>query len=135
MISLLLVLALVVGVCPAAFAADSSQNHTSEIQPREILTLSSTQYVYLGQQYVAEITLLYTARNETVNGSGLYITGILSGSAKNVRGWAAVGAVTIDQAHIVYSSNHQKASVPITYQASIGTGYNNYTDTIYINLF
>ena len=35
---------------------------------------------------------------------------------------------------ITYSNNHQKAFVPITYQASIGSGYSTYTDTITITL-
>lgn len=105
----------------------------SAVQPKQILTYTHTQYVYSGVN-VAKITMKYTARDDEVNDSGYYITGILNASIKKVKGWTAVGSVSIKRASITYTRNHQIASVPISYEASSGQGYNTYTDTIRIEL-
>lgn len=105
-----------------------------EIEPREILRVNITETVYVGSQYAAEITLPYTIRNEASNSSGYYITGVLSGSIRNVKGWTAVRNVDFNPFDITYSDNHQVAVVPITYEASIGSGYATYDDIIVIDL-
>lgn len=135
MIGLMLALALAVGICPAAFAASAPipQNDVLEIQPREILTQSKSELVRVGSN-VAVITVKYTVRPEKSNDSGYYITGILNASVQNVNGWTAVGSATINSDKVVYSNNHQQASVPVTYEASVGAGYDTYSYTITINL-
>ena len=134
MISLLLVLALAVGICPAAFATDAPQNYASEIQPREVLTLSKTQAVAVDGKHIARITVKYTVRSEPSNISGYYITGISSASIESVIGWTAVRNAKINQSGIVYAQNHQTAAVPVEYEASIGAGYSTYKDIINIDL-
>lgn len=138
MIGLMLALALAVGICPAAFAASAPipQNDVLEIQPREILTQSKSQIVTVGanKEYMAIITVKYTVRPESSNSSGYYITGVLSASIQNLKGWTSVGAANINTNGIVYSQNHQQAVVPVTYEASIGEGYSTYSNTITINL-
>lgn len=136
MISLMLVLALAVGVCPAAFAASTfaPQNNVLGIQPREILTQSKMKIVTVGNEYAAIVTVNYTVRPETSNSSGYYITGILNGSIKNLKGWTDVRNVNINRNSIIYSQNYQQAVVSFTYEASIGEGYSTYSNTITINL-
>ena len=105
------------------------------VQPREFLQLSKTQRVVNNKKLnlVADITVKYTVRGEAANSSGFYITGIDSASAKKVSGWTSVeSSVTIGD--IVYSNNHQTAAVSVTYRASIGSGYGEYTATILIEM-
>jgi hypothetical protein len=125
----------------SAFAAQPNENHTisptSDIQPREFMNLKTTQTVYAGNNYAAKITLTFTVRNDSSNATGLYITGILNGTAQKVSGWVSIdpSSVHIIRDGITYSRNNQVASVPITYEGSIGSGYQTYHDIIIIDLF
>jgi len=101
------------------------------------MNLKTTQTVYAGNNYAAKITLTFTVRNDSSNATGLYITGILNGTAQKVSGWVSIdpSSVHIIRDGITYSRNNQVASVPITYEGSIGSGYQTYHDIIIIDLF
>ena len=108
------------------------------VQPREIMTFSKTQRDDKSTDelvLIADITVKYTVRDEVSNRSGYYITGIQSASVKKVKGWTAISSdVTIDREHIVYSNNFQTAAVPIVYHASTGSGYEDKTAIVLIEL-
>ena len=104
-------------------------------QRRDFVQLSKTQRGVNSKKLNvgADISVKYTVRGEAANSSGFYITGIDSASAKKVSGWTSVESnVTIGD--IVYSNNHQTAAVSVTYRASIGSGYGEYTATILIEM-
>lgn len=123
-------------IVPAAaspISENTDQILTLEAQPREILRAKETHNVHVGTR-IAAVTINYTVRYEASNSSGKYITGVLNGSIENVSGWTDVRNLSIDPYGVIYSKNHQVATVPITYQASIGEGYATYTDTFTIDL-
>lgn len=116
-----------------AGAVEDQDADASPMSAREVLTLSQTQNVYVGTK-IAKLTVNYTVRSETSNSSKYYITGILNASITNVVGWTAVNSATIDRSGIIYTNNHQTATVPITYQGSTGSGYAPYSIVITIKL-
>ena len=107
------------------------------IQPREFMTLSRTQRVVYNSSLnlAVDITVNFTVRGEAGNKSGFYITGMHSASAKKVSGWTAVASdVKIDVNNIVYRNSYQTAAVPVIYRASTGSGYDEYTAIVLIEL-
>ncbi|MBS4880532.1 MAG: hypothetical protein KH138_09580 [Firmicutes bacterium] len=116
-----------------AGAVETQDVDVSPMNAREVLTLSQTQNIYVGNK-IAKLTVNYTVRSEPSNTSGYYITGILNASITNVVGWTAVNSATINRSGITYADNHQLATVPITYQGSVGSGYATYSTVITIQL-
>ena len=119
-----------------ASAVDFNENggqsvSVSAVQPREILTYTKTQKVYVGS-LAAKVTLQYTTRSESGNSSGEYITGVKSISIAKVSGWTSVRNVKVTR--MAYSNNHQKADAYISYEGSVGSGYTTYDDVIHLSL-
>ena len=104
-----------------------------DIQPRETVTMTYTERLYVGD-HSADVTIYYTTRLEGSTASGMYITGVLRGTIRNVSGWTSVTNLEVDIPNITYSDNHQKASVPVRYEGSIGSGYNDYYGIVTIDL-
>ena len=135
-----MMLALIMAVSCLMVPASASDTESAQagdistIAPRQILTYSKVHRAYVGANAV-DITIKFTARDDIANDSGYYITGILNSSIKNVSGWYSVGAVSINRSGITYSNNFQYASVPVTYQASGGSGFHTYTTTVSINTY
>ena len=113
--------------------ADTPIAPIETIQPRRNVVMTHTESVYVGSNE-AEVTIYYTTRLEESNSSQLYITGVMRGTIKNVSGWLYVTDLDVDIYGLVYSHNHQKVVVPITYRASVGDGYTTYSDSITIDL-
>ena len=111
-----------------AGAVETQDVDVSPMNAREVLTLSQTQNIYVGNK-IAKLTVNYTVRSEPSNTSG-----ILNASITNVVGWTAVNSATINRSGITYADNHQLATVPITYQGSVGSGYATYSTVITIQL-
>lgn len=140
---MMLVLALALSISCLAISAGAVELEENQadaymtVQPREFMTISRTQRVVYNSNLnlVADITVKFTVRGEAANKSGFYITGMHSASAKKVSGWTAVASdVRIDVNNVVYSNNYQTAAVPVVYRASTGSGYNEYTAVILIEL-
>jgi len=123
-----------VSVPYANAVAEISQNAEVSIQPREILTLSKTLTCTAANGYKINVKVKYTVQADPSNTSGYLITGILSaGSATVSNGWDDVKSdVTINS--ISYSDNRQKATINITYWASVGLGYTSYTGTVTLRI-
>ena len=136
---MMLVLALALSISCLAIPAGAVELEENQadaymtIQPREFMTLSRTQRVVYNSSLNLAVDI--TVRGEAGNKSGFYITGMHSASAKKVSGWTAVASdVKIDVNNIVYRNSYQTAAVPVIYRASTGSGYDEYTAIVLIEL-
>lgn len=134
MMALLMTVSCLVISVGASEVKDANTENSSTVEPKQILTYTKVHRAYVGSSAV-DITVRFTARDDAYNSSGYYITGILSASIKNVTGWHSVGSVTINRSGITYSDNYQYASIPVTYEASGGSGLRTYTTTISVSTY
>lgn len=118
--------------------ADSSEE-ISEISD-EMATVSlqneqegtATQIVRTGDRLVAEITIPF--KYERKKGQAV-ITEVGEATARNISGWVHVNsAVTIDRDKTMYAKDGAKAVIYVTYEASVGSGFTTYDDSIQIDL-
>jgi hypothetical protein len=78
-----------------------------------------------------DLKIYYTCRDEDSNSSGYYITGVMRAEIVGHSGWTAVRNASISS--VTYSSNHQYATIVVTFQASVGAGYADYSTMVKIS--
>lgn len=104
---------------------------TESAQPREIFMLSKPYTLQYGTYY-CHCTVYYTVRGDDTNASGFYITGVnrIDEGSSN---WYRMGDISVTS--ISYDQNCQIAYVNVEYTASIGAGFEPYTDQIVISCY
>lgn len=85
-----------------------------------------------GDSFVAEITIPFTY--EKKDGKTV-VTSLGEATAKNIAGWVHVKrAVTIDQDQTIYAKEGAQVAIYVICEASVGSGYQTYDDSIYFDL-
>lgn len=93
---------------------------------------TAVQQVTVGENHAAAITVSFSYK---LQGDRRVITDIGSAEAENLSEWQYVErAATVSEDKIVFSEDGSKASVPVTYQASIGDGNASYDAIVVIDL-
>ena len=134
-VSIMLCICLLFSIGTMSVTAEESKKGmiSQESTPYAMYTLKKNDTLTYGDGYSVKILVTYTARDETANSSGLYITGVQSIDVTGYSKWDKVSSkVTINS--ITYSNNRQKAVISLTYQASIGAGLNSYQDSVTITV-
>lgn len=93
---------------------------------------TAVQQVTVGEKHAVSITVSFSYE---LQGDRRVITDIGSAEAENLSEWQYVErAATVAQDKIVFSEEGSVATVPVTYQASIGDGSESYDATVAIDL-
>lgn len=128
-------------LCSVASAADVTETlpleeqsaAVDQIEPREILVFTKSKVVTVGSNVVT-VYVDYRVTYDKSNGSTWYIMDIVSARTGHYEGWLHVKP-TATVSSYSYANNHQEASVVVTYDASVGAGYQSYTTTVDINTY
>ena len=136
--AMMLAAAMCLSLCVPEFAfateRDYTENGAINAQTRDIIDLQHTEIAYYSSNS-AYLTLTYTVVDDSANASGYRIVGIGRCTVEKRSGWTDVGTATVlYDTGITYYNNRQIAVVPVSYQASTGSGFANYGATVTINL-
>lgn len=125
---------------PPATVSESAENSVkTPLKSDEVATISlqgeqegiATQQVCVGDSAVT-VTVSFQYEG---SGDAAVVTEIGEATAQNVAGWYSVErTATIQREAIAFNNDGQEAIVPITYEASVGSGWETYDCTVIINL-
>lgn len=134
MISVLLVVALLISCSNLFIFANAAEiDDSATVQPCEFMSLTKTAVLQYGVNTVT-CTIPYIISTDLSNASTFRISSYGSPSYVSKTGWYAVesGSLTITNAQ--FYDNYQKLVLTISYNASIGAGYETYTGTTTITV-
>lgn len=114
-----------------ALAVEYEEN--PEIMPLASWDIPASYYITASNGNQVRISMTLTVRDEMGNSTGGYITNVKNISASNAGGWISVKS-QVYYTTPTYSHNNQQVSFMVTYEASIGEGYESYTGQVTIHL-
>lgn len=134
MISILLVVVILISCSNLFIFANAAEiDDRATVQPREYMSLEKNAVLQYGVNTVT-CKISYIVSSDLSNASGFRISSYDSPSYVGKTGWFHVkpGSLTITNAQ--FFDNYQKLVLTISYDASIGAGYETYTGSTTITV-